>query len=238
MNRVLTFPKDFDWGYSSSAYQIEGAVHEDGRGPSIWDRFCATPGKVFGGHTGEIAIDAYHQIDRDVAQLVSLGARHYRFSVAWPRVVPSGTGAINPKGLDYYQRLIDALLKVGIEPWVTLYHWDLPQALEDRGGWRNRDTSYAFRDYSEVVVRGLGDRVNHWMTLNELPTFVYSGYRDGTHAPGAKESAKVVNQVGHHAMLAHGLGVQVIRALGGSKAEVGTARLRGPQHLHRPRGAG
>lgn len=209
----LHFPKDFLWGAATSAYQIEGAAHEDGRGPSIWDEFCKQPGAIADGTNADVACDHYHRYEEDLDLLAGLGAGAYRFSVSWPRVIPDGTGAINAAGLDFYDRLVDACLARGLEPWLTLYHWDLPQALErDLGGWRNRETANAFANYAEVMVRRLGDRVKSWCTFNELPCIADYGYRDGFMAPGAKESERGVRQVIHNLLVAHGLAVQKIRS--------------------------
>jgi beta-glucosidase len=218
------FPRPFVWGVATAAPQIEGAAAADGRGESIWDRFAAQPGCVRGGDTPAVACDHYHRFRADFALMQRLGVRHYRLSLSWPRLHPDGNGAVNAKGLDFYRRLLDALHARGITPWVTLYHWDLPQALEDRGGWRVRSTAEAFARYCETAVRGLGDRVQHWMTLNEIPTFIGHGYRAGVHAPGAKEPAEVVAQCFHHALLAHGHAVRAVREHGTSQAHVGLAQ--------------
>jgi beta-glucosidase len=218
------FPRDFLFGSATAAYQVEGGVKEDGRGESIWDRFCHTPGKIKGGHTGDISCDHYHRVDEDVALMKELGLEAYRFSIAWPRVVPDGEGAVNEKGLDWYSRLADKLLAVGIKPVATLYHWDLPQALEDRhGGWRGRATVEAFGRYADAVVARLGDRVKTWVPLNEMPATVVAGYQAGFHAPGAKEPRKVCLEIQHNLLLAHGQGVRAVRQHGGPGAEVGTA---------------
>ena len=205
-----SFPKDFIWGAATAAYQVEGAAHEDGRGLSIWDQFSATPGKTYQGQTGEVATDHYHRVPSDVALIKALNLQAYRFSISWPRVLPQGTGAVNPAGLDFYERLVDELLQQAITPMLTLYHWDLPLALHERGGWENRDTAYAFADYVEIIARRLGDRVRHWQTLNEPWCVAYLGYGTGIHAPG-KQDFSVLGTVGHHLLLAHGLGVARIR---------------------------
>ncbi len=215
------FPDDFAWGVAAAAPQIEGASREDGKGESIWDRFAVTPGKVHEGDTLDPACDHYHRYAEDAALLERLGLRNSRLSVAWPRVVPDGDGPVHSGGLDFYDRLIDELLGRGIRPWVTLYHWDLPQALEDRGGWVERSTVDAFRRYAEVVVRRLGDRVRDWFTVNEIPCFIGFGYGTGDHAPGRRESQGRLNQAYHHALLAHGHGVEVVRGLAGPGARVG-----------------
>ncbi|MEO6004785.1 MAG: GH1 family beta-glucosidase [Opitutus sp.] len=216
-----TFPRNFVWGVATAAPQIEGATTVHGRGESIWDRFAATPGHVVNGDTPAIACDHYHRFRTDFALMRRLGIKHHRLSVAWPRIIPAGRGTPNGRGLDFYQRLIDRMLKEGITPWVTLYHWDLPQALEDEGGWRVRQTAEAFATYAQVVVRTLGDRVKHWITLNEIPCFIGLSYQRGVHAPGAKESQRVVSQAYHHALLAHGYGVGAVREWGGRGARVG-----------------
>ena len=219
-----SFPKDFVWGTATSAYQIEGAVNEDGRGRSIWDTFAHTPGKIEDKTNGDFANDHYHRYKDDIGLIRELGARAYRFSIAWPRVFPEGTGTPNPKGLDFYDRLVDELLKQGIEPYATLYHWDLPQALEDRvGGWRSTETSKAFGVYAGVVAKRLSDRVRSIFTINEAGRFVNFGYGWGIDAPGLKLPDAEVNQVRHHVALAHGLAVQAIRAQGRAGTRVGPA---------------
>lgn len=204
-----TFPADFLWGSATASYQIEGAVTEDGRGPSIWDTFSATPGKVLNGDTGAVAADHYHRVDEDVALMKDLGLHAYRFSIAWPRVQPTGSGAFNPKGLDFYSRLVDQLRGADIAPVVTLYHWDLPQPLEDAGGWPNRDTAYRFADYARKVAEVLGDRVEIWTTFNEPWCSSYLGYASGVHAPGRHSHADSL-AAAHHLNLAHGLGGRAI----------------------------
>ncbi len=218
-----SFPQGFLWGSATASYQVEGAVNEDGRGPSIWDTFSHTPGKTNNGDTGDVADDHYHRYKEDIDLMKDLGLKTYRFSVAWPRVFPQGTGTPNPKGLDFYNRMLDELLAAGIQPYCTLFHWDLPQALEDKGGWQSRDTSEAFANYAGYVAEHLSDRVHHFMTLNEMSSFVDIGYRDGRHAPGLKLPPAGVNQVRHHALLAHGLGVQAIRAHAKPGTKVGLA---------------
>ncbi len=206
------FPEDFLWGAASSAYQIEGATRADGRGESIWDVFCRKPGSTEEGTSGENACRHYELWESDVELIRSLGLKSYRFSIAWPRILPHGIGAVNAKGLDFYERLLDRLLALGITPNITLYHWDLPQALEDRDGWPARDTALAFAEYTATVLKRLGDRPALWSTFNEPWCVAHAGYGSGAHAPGRRESAKVVNQVIHHILLAHGWGVQAIRA--------------------------
>ena len=204
------FPADFLWGSATASYQIEGAVAEDGRTPSIWDTFSHTPGKVLDGDTGDVAVDHYHRVPEDVEIMSALGLQAYRFSVSWSRVLPNGTGEVNQPGLDFYSDLVDRLLAVGIKPVVTLYHWDLPQALEDEGGWTNRATAYAFAEYARVVARALGDRIHLWTTLNEPWCSSFLGYASGVHAPGVTDPAAALAAV-HHLNLAHGLGARAIR---------------------------
>ncbi|MGN9802101.1 GH1 family beta-glucosidase [Micromonospora sp. L32] len=213
MTSELRFPEGFVWGAATAAYQIEGAVHDDGRGPSIWDTFSRTPGKVFQGHTGDVACDHYHRYADDVALIAELGLGAYRFSVAWPRIQPDGTGPVNPRGLDFYDRLTDALLDRGVDPIVTLYHWDLPQALQDRGGWTNRDTAEHLADYAVAVHNRLGDRVRTWTTLNEPWCSAYLGYGNGVHAPGERDAGAAFAAV-HHLLLGHGLAARALRAAG------------------------
>lgn len=215
------FPDGFVWGVAAAAPQIEGAAAVDGKSPSIWDTFATVPGKIKQGDTPAVACDHYHRFAADAKLLRELGIAHYRLSIAWPRVVPDGDGAIHSKGLDFYERLIDAFLAEGVTPWVTLFHWDLPQRLEDRGGWPVRATAEAFGRYAEAVVKRLGDRVTRWFTLNEIPCIVGNGYENGYFAPGRRESPKVVNQAYHHALLAHGYGVEAVREFGGPQAVVG-----------------
>ncbi len=218
------FPKGFLWGSATAAYQVEGAVKEDGRGATIWDTFSRTPGKTVGGATGDIATDHYHRYKEDVGLMKALGVKTYRFSIAWSRVFPEGVGKPNPKGLDFYNRLVDELLKNGIEPFATLYHWDLPQTLQDKyGGWESRETSKAFGDYAGYAAEKLSDRVKHFFTINEFGAFVELGYRLAIHAPGLKLPAGRFNQTRHHAVLGHGLAVQSIRARAKSGTRVGLA---------------
>ncbi|MER5949597.1 GH1 family beta-glucosidase [Streptomyces sp. NPDC001904] len=208
---LAAFPNDFLWGTATAAYQIEGAVAEDGRAPSIWDTFSHTPGKVDNGDTGDVACDHYHRWREDFDLLKRLGANAYRFSVAWPRIVPGGDGPVNAKGLDFYDRLTDALLADGITPMVTLYHWDLPQALQDRGGWPARETALAFGEYASVVAERLGDRVKHWTPLNEPLCSAWIGHLEGRMAPGLADLNAAV-PASYHLLLGHGLATQAIRA--------------------------
>jgi beta-glucosidase len=218
------FPNGFLWGTATSAYQIEGAVNEDGRGPSIWDRFAHTPGTISDNSNGDTATDHFRLYKEDIQLMKALGAKAYRFSVAWPRVFPEGAGPPNPKGLDFYNRLADESLANGIAPFATLYHWDLPQALQDRfGGWTSRDTSKAFADYAAYVAARLSDRVTHFFTINECSRLVHLGHEFGADAPGLKLSPSEVKQVRHHVALGHGLAVQAIRAHARASTKVGPA---------------
>ena len=207
------FPAGFVFGVSTASYQIEGAVDADGRGPSIWDTYSHTPGKVANGDTGDVACDHYHRHAEDVALMADLGVDSYRFSVAWPRIQPDGRGPVNQRGLDFYRRLVDELLEAGIAPCLTLYHWDLPQALEDAGGWRVRDTAERFAAYADVLFGALGDRVPLWLTLNEPYCSSIIGYAEGRHAPGTREGAGAL-AAAHHLMVGHGLAVSALRAAG------------------------
>ena len=218
---LLRFPTDFKWGCATASYQIEGAANEDGRKPSVWDTFSHTPGKTFQGDTGDVADDSYHLYKEDVQLLKNLGVKVYRFSISWSRIFPDGTGQPNKKGLAYYQRVVDELLANDIQPYITLFHWDLPQALP--GGWESRDTSKAFADYAAYVSKHLSDRVNHFFTTNEFVCFTDLSYKTGQFAPGKKLPPAQVNQVRHHAILAHGLAVQAIRASAKSGTLVGLA---------------
>ncbi len=206
-----TFPTGFVWGAATAAFQIEGSTTVDGRSDSIWDEFCRRPGAVVAGDTGDPATDHYRRFDRDIALMAELGLGAYRFSIAWPRVRPNG-GEVNDLGLDFYERLVDRLLENGISPWATFYHWDLPQTLEEKGGWANRDTAYRFADYAEAVLNRLGDRVPVWTTLNEPWCSAFLGYASGIHAPGRTEPAAAIAAV-HHLLLAHGLGLAKVREL-------------------------
>jgi len=208
--RGLEFAPDFLIGSATASYQIEGAAREDGRGPSIWDTFSHTPGKVWNGDTGDVADDHYHRWESDLDLMAELGLQSYRFSIAWPRIQPTGSGAINPAGVAFYSRLVDGLLQRGIRPIATLYHWDLPQPLEDAGGWPARDTAYRFAEYAARTAEALGDRVATWTTLNEPWCSAYLGYGSGAHAPGRTSGADALAAV-HHLNLAHGLAVQEVR---------------------------
>ena len=210
---TLRFPTNFMWGAATAAYQIEGAWNEAGKGESIWDRFSHTPGKILNADTGDVACDHYHRYAEDITLMRQLGLKAYRFSVSWPRVLPTGFGRVNPAGLDYYDRLADALLAANIEPFITLHHWDFPQALHDRGGWINRDNLPYFADFAALMVARLGDRVRRWATLNEPGAIANAGYGSGEHAPGVTNDWKAVHQVIHNLLVAHGLAVQAIRAI-------------------------
>lgn len=210
LTQDIQFPSDFLWGAATSAYQIEGAWNEDGKGLSIWDTFSHCPGTIRDGQTGDIACDHYHRWQEDIALMKSLGLKAYRFSIAWPRIFPHGIGKVNPQGLDFYQRLIDGLLQANIEPFITLYHWDLPQALQDQGGWPNRDTAEAFVQYADHVSRALGDRVKYWITFNEPFIVAWLGYLIGEHAPGHKDRDEML-RAAHHLLLAHGWSVPILR---------------------------
>ncbi len=227
MNKRSPFPHDFLWGAATSAYQIEGYPLADGAGPSIWHRFAHTPGRVAHGETGDLACDHFHRYAEDVALMADLGLDAYRFSIAWGRVMPEGRGAVNPKGLDFYQRLVDALLEAAILPMVTLYHWDLPAALQDRGGWLNPDSPRWFADYAEVIFRALDDRVPLWVTLNEPWVVTVPGHLEGELAPGHRDLYEAP-RVAHHLLLAHADAVNAYRATGYNR--IGLAVNLEPQH--------
>ena len=212
MNPSYQFPPDFTWGVAAASAQIEGAAFTEGKSASIWDTFCRVPGKVAGGDTLDRACDHFHLYEQDADLMKQMGWHNYRLSIAWPRVIPDGGTAINAPGLEFYDRLIDAFLSRGITPWVTLFHWDLPQSLEDQNGWLNRDTVEAFAVYADAVTKRLGDRVKNWFTLNEIICFIGLGYDTGIHAPGRTEPKRAVNQGYHHALLAHGRAVEIVRA--------------------------
>jgi len=217
----MPFPDDFTWGVSAASYQIEGGAYDDGKGPSVWDTFCRRPGAVWEGHTGEVACDHYHRYRDDVALMARLGVRAYRLSVCWPRVLPDGTGAVNPKGLAFYEGLVDALLAAGITPWITLFHWDYPQELFCRGGWLSPDSPQWFADYAGVLADVLGDRVHDWITHNEPQCFIGLGHQTGYHAPGLTLSFGEVLLATHNALLAHGLAVRSLRAHSAGECRVG-----------------
>jgi beta-glucosidase len=219
----MSFPKNFTWGAASSAYQVEGAAAVDGRGPSVWDEFCKRPGAIHLNHDGAVACDHYHRYKDDVAMMRSLKLHAYRLSVSWSRVLPEGVGMVNAAGLSFYDRLVDELLSANIQPWVTLFHWDLPQALYTRGGWLNRDIGQWFADYTGVVADRLSDRVKHWMTINEPQVFINLGHLDGKHAPGDRLTFAECLQASHHVLLAHGMGVQVLRARAKQPLTIGWA---------------
>jgi beta-glucosidase len=208
---IHRFPADFLWGAATAAYQIEGAWDEDGKGESIWDRFCRAPGNIADGDTGDVACDHYHRYMQDVALMRQLGLRAYRFSISWPRVLPDGRGPVNEAGLGFYSRLVDGLLADGIQPFVTLHHWDLPQALQEQGGWARRETCLAFADFAALMVNRLGDRVRCWTTFNEPRVIMLNGHLLGSHPPGIRD-VETADLVGHHLLLAHGLAVQAMRS--------------------------
>jgi beta-glucosidase len=215
------FPPKFTWGVSGAAPQIEGAAFADGKGESVWDRYARRSGAISNGDTLDTACDHYHRFRDDFALMRRLGVRHYRLSIAWPRVFPHGSGALNQPGLDFYDQLIDSALAHGITPWVTIFHWDLPQALEDRGGWRSRIVPEAFANYADTIVRRFGDRVKNWITVNEIRCFTTMAYGDGSKAPGCREGAGIANQTIHHALLCHGHAVRAVREHGGRGARCG-----------------
>jgi len=208
--RRSAFPADFRWGVSTSSFQIEGAGREDGKGESIWDRFCSEPGRIRDGSNGLVACDHYHLFPQDLDMAKSLGVNAYRFSIAWPRILPNGRGQVNEAGLAFYDRLVDGMLERGLDPWCTLYHWDLPQKLQEQGGWTSRDTVAAFLEYTDVVTRRLGDRVKHWITHNEPWCSCMMGYWEGVHAPGGRSLADAL-QACHHVLLSHGQAIPLIR---------------------------
>lgn len=219
----MSFPKGFVWGAAAASYQIEGAAHEDGRGLSVWDMMCRTPGKIWEGQTGDISCDHYHRWKDDVAIMKDIGLMAYRLSIAWPRILPTGTGTVNRKGLAFYDKLVDELLAANIDPWVTLFHWDYPYELYTRGGWLSPDSPDWFADYTRVVVDKLSDRVTHWMTHNEPACFIGLGLQSGDQAPGDRLGFAEVLRATHHTLLAHGKSVQVIRAHARRKPIVGMA---------------
>ena len=204
----MSFPKDFLWGAASAAYQIEGAVDEDGRGKTVWDVFSHTPGKTYEGHTGDIACDSYHRFEDDLSALVTLGVKHYRFGVSWARIFPDGR-TFNAQGFAYYDKVVDLLLQNDITPWITLFHWDTPQALEETGGWQNRETATLLAQFAGVVAAHFRGRVSHYFTLNEPQCFIGLGYEAGQHAPGETLSGEPLLACWHNAMIAHGHGLRV-----------------------------
>lgn len=220
-----TFPPNFTWGAAASAYQIEGAAQIDGKGPSIWDSYSHKPHQTFMGHTGDVAADHYHRFPEDVALMQSLGLHAYRLSICWPRVLPEGTGTPNEKGLAFYDKLIDTLLAANIQPWVTLFHWDYPQALYERGGWLNRDSSNWFADYTQLIVDRLGDRVAHWMTINEPQIFLGPDHGDANGAPLMRPTTRERLITAHHTLMSHGRAVQTIRARSKKPVQIGWAPI-------------
>lgn len=219
----MGFPQGFVWGAAAASYQVEGAAYEDGKGLSVWDMMCRQPGRIRQGDTGEVACDHYHRYKKDVALMAEIGLKAYRLSLSWPRILPDGVGQVNPRGLDFYDRLVDELLVHGIDPWVTLFHWDFPYQLYLRGGWLNRDSADWFADYAGVVVDKLGDRVSHWMTQNEPQCYLVLGLQKGIHAPGDRLGTAEVLLANHHSLLAHGMAVQAIRARSPQPAMIGAA---------------
>ena len=224
-----TFPNDFTWGAATAAYQVEGGANDDGRGLSIWDSFSHKPGRVVNGDTGDVGPDHYHRFREDVQLMRWLGVKAYRFSVSWSRVLPTGRGKVNEAGLAFYTKLVDELLANGIEPWVTCFHWDLPQAIEDEfGGWKGRDTAQFFGEYCELLARRLGDRVKHFFTINEFWNITDAGYSWGCKAPGLKLTEAELIRIRHHALLAHGLGVRALRSAASGTVRIGVAEALAP----------
>lgn len=219
----MSFPKDFVWGAAAASYQIEGGAYDDGKGLSVWDMTCKSPGKIWADNSGDVACDHYHRFEEDARLMGEIGLQAYRLSISWPRVLPNGTGAVNEKGLAFYDRLIDALLQNGVQPWVTLFHWDYPYALYCRGGWLNRDSAEWFAAYTQVIIDKLSDRVSHWITQNEPQCFIGLGHQTGEHAPGLKLGFAEVLLAAHHSLLAHGKAVQVIRARAKTQPSIGAA---------------
>ena len=229
MTKNISFPEDFIWGCASSAYQVEGAWNEAGKGPSIWDTFVHTPGKIAHAETGDVTVDHYHRYQEDVALMKTLGLDAYRFSTSWARILPEGTGSVNQAGLDFYDRLVDELLKNKIEPYVCLFHYDLPQSLQDKGGWPKRVTAYAFADYAAILTRHLSDRVKVWMTHNEPWVTGMAGYFAGEHAPGVKDPVAGFKAL-HHLFLSHGLAAEAMRASAKQPIKVGITLNLNPVH--------
>jgi len=223
----MPFPKNFIWGAASASYQVEGAAYEDGKGLSTWDMFCRKPGAIWEGNTGDIACDQYHRYPEDIAVMKAMGLKNYRLSISWPRILPDGVGKPNPKGIAFYDRLIDALLEADIDPWVTLFHWDYPHELFCRGEWLNPESPQWFADYTDVVVRHFSDRVQHWMTINEPQVLLQMGHVDGTHAPGLHWGMADALRAVHNVLLSHGRAVQVIRAGAKKPPQIGFAFVGG-----------
>lgn len=219
----MGFKEGFIFGVATAAYQIEGGANEDGRGPSIWDIFCKQPGKIYEGHTGDKGCDHYHRYEEDIELIKKMGVKAYRFSISWSRILPEGIGKVNEKGIEFYNRLIDGLVKAGIEPYITLFHWDLPYALHKKGGWMNEESPRWFRDYAKIVVECFSDRVKYFITFNEPQCFIGLGYSQGIHAPGLKQSLTDTVTMAHHVLLAHGYGVQVMRAYAKQSIQIGYA---------------
>jgi len=219
----MGFQKDFVWGAAAASYQIEGGATADDKGLSVWDMMCREPGRIWGGDTGDTACDHYHRYEEDARLMGEIGLKAYRLSISWPRVIPDGTGSVNKKGVSFYDKLIDSLLENGVEPWVTLFHWDYPYALFCRDGWLNRDSADWFAEYTQVIVDNLSDRVSHWITLNEPQSFIVLGHQIGSHAPGLKLGFSDVLLAAHHVLLAHGKAVQVIRSRARSETNIGAA---------------
>jgi len=219
----MTFPENFVWGAATASFQIEGGYDADGKGPSIWDRFCEVPGNVKLGHTGDVACDHYHRFEEDIELMRRLGLEAYRFSISWSRIFPEGTGAVSEKGISFYDRLIDVLLEAGIQPWATLYHWDLPWALHERGGWLSPESPHWFEQYATLIAQRFGDRVENWFTINEPQVFIGLGYCSGEHAPGYRVSLAEALQAGHHSLLAHGRAAAAIRAHASKLPRIGAA---------------
>jgi beta-glucosidase len=229
VDKFIAFPEDFVWGCASSAYQVEGAWNEDGKGPSIWDTFVHIPGRIVKGETGDITVDHYHRYKDDVALMKELGLKAYRFSTSWSRILPNGTGAVNQAGLDFYDRLVDEILEQKIEPYLCLFHYDLPQALQDKGGWPNRDSAYAFAEYASSMAEHFSDRVKVWMTHNEPWVAAMAGYFSGEHAPGIKEPVTGFKAL-HHIFLSHGLAAEAIRAAAKQPVKIGITLNLNPVH--------
>ncbi len=227
----MPFPKDFLWGTAYAAFQVEGGWDEDGKGPSIWDDFCHSPGHVKNGDTGDIACDSYHRLEEDIAAMKTIGAKVHRFSVSWPRIQPEGAGKPNGKGLDYYDRMVDSLLEAGITPWMTLYHWDLPSALQAKGGWLNRDIVDIFGEYSAILAARFSDRVKTFMPINEPQCIATLGYGNGEHAPGLQLPWMEVAKIYHNLALSQSVSTKAIRANAPGAIQVGavsTGRLSSP----------